>query len=277
VTPPPDRVIAVDWSGAAGAAAQRRAIVAAVVDGGSVTALHAGRTRAEVAALLPSLVHGRRAVIGLDFAFAPPTWFQVHLGCPDASAFWARAAAEGEGWLAPPLRHPFWGRRGAPRWRDLADDARAFRVTDLAVESVDGIRPKSYFQVGGAGSVGTGSIRGAPALLALRAAGVAIWPFDAARYPFAVEIYPRLFAGRVAKRRERARRAALAPHSRRVPPRVLARAVAHEDTFDAVIAALGMWDAARQLAALTAREERPIVGASPREGCIWHPHLRLET
>ena len=38
------------------------------------------------------------------------------------------------------------------------------------------VRPKSTFQIGGAGAVGTGSLRGMPHLLTLREAGCAVWP-----------------------------------------------------------------------------------------------------
>ena len=44
---------------------------------------------------------------------------------------------------------------------------------------VKGITPKSVFQVGGAGSVGTASLRGFAVLLRLREAGFRVWPFDA--------------------------------------------------------------------------------------------------
>ena len=43
---------------------------------------------------------------------------------------------------------------------------------------VRGIAPKSVFQIGGAGSVGTASLRGMPVLQRLREAGFAVWPFD---------------------------------------------------------------------------------------------------
>lgn len=54
------------------------------------------------------------------------------------------------------------------------------RRTDRERPAVGGIRPTSGFQIGGAGAVGTGAVRGMPMLARLRAAGFAIWPFDAA-------------------------------------------------------------------------------------------------
>ena len=76
-----------------------------------------------------------------------------------------------------------------------------FRRTEATIAAVGGIRPKSTFQIGGAGSVGTGSVRGFPILARLRAGGFTIWPFDVAPTPpVAVEIYPRALTGAVVKR-----------------------------------------------------------------------------
>src|SRR5205085_2351508 len=55
-----------------------------------------------------------------------------------------------------------------------------------------GGRPKSVFQLVGAGQVGTGSLRGIPFLPRLRER-FAIWPFDEPRLPLVVEVYPRLY------------------------------------------------------------------------------------
>ena len=91
-----------------------------------------------------------------------------------APELWAAAAVDGERWLreCPP---PFWGLAGRRR----PDGHEQFRQTEATVAAVGGIRPKSTFQIGGAGSVGTGSVRGFPALTRLRAGGFTIWPFDA--------------------------------------------------------------------------------------------------
>lgn len=78
----------------------------------------------------------------------------------------------------------------------LPDDLRR---TDREAPAIGGIRPKSVFQIGGAGAVGTGSLRGMPILKRLRDAGFAVWPFDAPRWPCVVEIYPRLLTGAVNK------------------------------------------------------------------------------
>ena len=70
---------------------------------------------------------------------------------------------------------------------------RTLRRTDR-----DAGTAKSVFQVGGAGAVGTGSIRGMPSLLALARHGFSVWPFQEPAWPRVVEIYPRaLVRGRV--------------------------------------------------------------------------------
>ena len=147
---------------------------------------------------------------------APPLVPRRARATADAADLWAAAAVDGERWLreCPP---PFWGSTGRPRpGRPGAASAGPRR----RIAAVGGIRPKSTFQIGGAGSVGTGSVRGFPALARLRAGGFTIWPFDvAATPPVAVEIYPRALTGPVVKRdlaaRRRVPRRALSPGSRR--------------------------------------------------------------
>ena len=78
-----------------------------------------------------------------------------------------------------------------------------------------GITPKSPFQIGGSGSVGTGSLRAMPFLLRLREAGFQTWPYEDAKLgvkpaPLLVEMYTRLMTGAVAKSNESARKAYLA-------------------------------------------------------------------
>ena len=87
-------------------------------------------------------------------------------------------------------------------------------------ERVKGITPKSVFQIGGSGSVGTASLRGMPMLLTLRKAGFRIWPFDspAAGQPLVVEMYTRLNTGPVHKSNPAARAAYLAASSPQTPP-----------------------------------------------------------
>lgn len=77
-------------------------------------------------------------------------------------------------------------------------DRPQFRQTELDVRA-RGIRPKSVFQLVGAGQVGRGSLYGMQALHRLAAAGFRIWPFDPPGRPLVVEIFPRLLTRAVVK------------------------------------------------------------------------------
>ena len=258
-----NRVIAVDWSGRREAAGQRRAIWLCEWDAGGVARLVSGYTREAIEHELVRLVRASPAtVIGLDFAFAFPRWFMEREAGGHAPRLWERAAREGDQWLAD-CAPPFWGRPG--RKRPMADAARsAWRATEQDTVSVAGTRPKSVFQVGGAGAVGTGSVRGMPLLPALQRAGAAIWPFDDARLPTVVEIYPRLLTGPVTKSRAEARAAYLAQRAWGLDARVHADAAGSEDAFDALASAQAMWQHRTTLATL------PDGDATARiEGTIW--------
>ncbi|MCU0625768.1 MAG: DUF429 domain-containing protein [Gemmatimonadaceae bacterium] len=233
-------VVAVDWSGAREEATQRARIRLAVVHDGVLVQLVAGVTRAEAVTRVLSLAdaHGALA-IGLDFAFGVPAWYaRGALHCDEGPALWAALARRCESLLA--CERPFWGRPGVPRWPELDDPLRAYRATERATRDRFAVQPKSVFQVGGAGAVGTATLRGMSALLALRAAGVRLWPWDAPGAVTATEIYPRLATGNVVKSSPAAR----AAHVRTlgdVIPRALRDAVAaSEDAFDATCAALTM-------------------------------------
>jgi hypothetical protein len=128
-------------------------------------------------------------------------------------------------------------------------------------------RPKSVFQIGGAGAVGTGSIRGMVALHALREAGFAIWPFDDPRDATVAEIYPRLFTGPVVKSSANRRRDHVEAYYPDVPPAMRARLAASEDAFDAAISAIEMSRHIDQLDALP-RISDPVLRI---EGAIWAP------
>jgi hypothetical protein len=171
------RAIAVDWSGAR--AGERQAIWLAEAVGGRLVRLEGGRSREEVVAhLFQEAERDPHLVAGLDFAFSLPAWFLHDRGVDDVTGGWQLVAREGEAWLAEP-QPPFWRTRKAP--------GDGFRRTELEC----GGRPKSVFQLVGAGQVGTGSLRGIPLLPRLRER-FAIWPFDEPRLPLLVEIYPRL-------------------------------------------------------------------------------------
>lgn len=182
---------------------------------GALVSLTAGRTRDETIEHLCEVADG--AVIGLDFAFSFPAWWM-----PGASIdeIWARTGRDGEEWLAG-CHPPFWGRPG--RTRPPMPD-HGLRRTELAFPGT-----RSVFQIGGAGAVGTGSVRGMPYLARLRAAGMAIWPFDAWRPSSVVaEVWPRSCMGRVVKSDPAARTA------------FLPAASSSPDAFDAACAAIAL-------------------------------------
>ncbi len=275
----PARVIAIDWSGAESAAAQRRGICAAVcelageagqtrVEADQVQLL-GGRLRAEVEHWLAGFALRREPVVaGLDFSFSYPAWFLRELGCGSAPEFWALAAEQGERWLREPHPH-FWGRRkgiGPPR-AHRSPDWLGYRRCEREV--LDGKRlPLSSFQIGGAGAVGTGTLRGLPMLARLRAAGWSVWPFDPPRLPMLVEIYPRLLTGPVVKSSAAARLAYLAAaRFDRLAPETRALGEASEDAFDALVSALVMQEHAASFAALQQAEDE----VTRLEGAIWRP------
>ena len=264
VPPRVERVIAVDWSGRQEPRDQRKAIWLCEYDARGVVRLEAGRTRAEVVAELARMVAAHRALlVGLDFAFALPAWFtHAHAG-GSAQSLWELAARDGERWLSE-CASPFWGRPG--RKRPLANDAQpGFRACELALPAVNGIRAKSVFQVGGAGAVGTGSLRGMSVLPTLRHAGARIWPFDDHDLPAVVEIYPRLLTGAVRKSNRGARTEYLAALTD-LPAWATALGESGEDAFDALVSARAMWQ----------HRDDPVLRATPTaleriEGAIWMP------
>ena len=256
------RVIAIDWSGKkthAGGTIWR-----AEVRDGVLVRLERDRDREQIAGeLLRLLDDPRPAVIGLDFAFSMPAWFVRKSGARSAIAFWDIAARQGERWLAT-CEPPFWGRPGA---RKSLADAACLRATDRACACSGLGRPKSVFQVGGAGAVGTGSIRGMPALRKLHDAGYAVWPFCEPAAHTLVEIYPRAFTGPVVKSDARARKQHLAQRFPSLPPDMRSLAASTEDAFDAAVSALGMWEHRDALARL-----QPACDETTRlEGAIWLP------
>jgi hypothetical protein len=298
-----ERIVAIDWSGDASAAGQRRKIWAGVwtaggedVFGGSV-ALEGGRTRAElVDALIAMARETPRMVVGVDFCFSYPAWFVREHGAADAMAFWEIVAAHGERWLARECDEAcFWGRTGPMRTgkkpREFCGDAGALRMLRRADKAckvraaildaklaarVKGIAPKSPFQIGGAGAVGTGTLRGIPRLQRLHAAGFRVWPFEEPELrakvarPLMVEIYPRLLTGEVNKGSATARAAWLARRRRDVAYRalrrnVLAKARGSEDAFDALVSMMAMAEQRASFLALRKTDD-PV---TLLEGAVW--------
>ncbi|MCY2960228.1 MAG: hypothetical protein NTY35_08680 [Planctomycetota bacterium] len=231
-----------------------------------LTRLECGRDRSEVIAeLIATARRDPRVVVGLDFAFSGPAWFLRRLGVTSARALWERVARDGERWLAE-SPHPFWGKPGV-RCPAFDDAHSAWRATESDAVRERGIGPKSVFQIGGAGSVGTGSLRGMPYLRDLQDAGFAIWPFDPPRLPMAVEIYPRQLTGPVNKSSRVARALYLQARFADQPDAFLRAAESSEDAFDAAVSALRMQRCARQLL------KGPVayLPSDELEGRIWRP------
>lgn len=276
-----ERVVAVDWSGAAAKSGQRKHIWIADLwpeRGGVVLKLEDGRTREDVAAWL--VAESKKTpgmVVGLDFAFSYPEWFvREECGCGTVEAFWERVAAEGEAWMRSGSRW-LWGRPGVKQPAELrAESELGFRRTDrMEIAGMVRNRPKSPLQIGGAGAVGTGSLRGISVLRDLQRAGFCVWPFDGAEVPVVVEIYPRVFTGDVTKSDAGARTRELKKLRRGeygawLGKDVVARAEASEDAFDALFAGLGMWEHRTEFGALRRGED----AVERLEGRIWVPARR---
>ena len=173
----------------------RSKIWLAEVRDGRLARLESGRSREEIVdELVAEAERDPALLVGLDFAFSMPLWFFRHRGLKRVEDLWGLVAEEGEAWLAE-CEPPFWGKPG----RKKPELPEHFRRTEMESPRVGGSSPKSVFQIGGAGAVGTGSLRGIPCLGALHAAGFSIWPFHAPTRPIVIEIYPRLLTGPVVK------------------------------------------------------------------------------
>ncbi len=310
-----DRVVAIDWSGRVDTAGQRRHIRAAVWTAaaaargragiaarerglaGVVTMSH-GRTREETAEWLIALARETpRMVVGFDFCFGFPEWFaREEMGCRTGPEFWELVAREhGERWLTrgQPDRR-FWGKPGK-RPEEFSGEQihRMLRATDIDCKliahipeaeraaRVRGITPKSVFQIGGSGSVGTASLRGMPVLLRLRSAGFRVWPFDRPELagddpkPLVVEMYSRLNTGAVHKSNPAARRAYLQrrrahdPAYAELSKNVLAEARRSEDAFDAMVSCMVMTARRSGFASLPEPRDRRF----RVEGWTWAPGI----
>jgi len=308
------RVVAIDWSGDKGPG-QRRKIWAGVwtaSDGGGDALaafkrvrLESGRSREEVAEWLIELARETpRMVVGVDCCFSFPAWFLAEHGWDTVFALWdAVHAGKGEEWLHRDCADDrFWGvqgpRRAGKRPAEFCGEgyARMMRTTDWdnkiaqRLEGGDaeraakmlGITPKSPFQIGGSGSVGTGSLRAMGFIVRLREAGFRVWPFEgsavgAARpRPLLVEMYTRLLTGPVKKsnpvaRREYmlARRRAEASYAA-LGRGVLAKAYGSEDAFDALVCLMEMVRLRGEFVGLKATKDAVL----KLEGITWRPGVK---
>ena len=301
------RVVGVDWSGDQGPG-QRKKIWAGVWTAWfalapllwheGMVALENGRSRVELMAWLVELARETpRMVVGFDFSFSYPAWFLRELGIGSAPEFWPVVAdGQGERWLHKDCEDGrFWGRVGSQRHgkkpaefcgehahrmlrrAETALKVRAEIADPLAAARIAGIAPKSVFQIGGAGAVGTASLRGMPGLLRLRAAGFKIWPYDSpsVKKPLVVEIYTRLMTGAVTKSSEVARTEYLAKKRREnglyagISRRVLVKARGSEDAFDALVTAMVMVEHRGEFVRLKRTEDEVF----RMEGQTWVPGL----
>ena len=300
------RVVAIDWSGRVDASGQRRHIYSAVwTAAGAVRGragskdsvrLENGRTREEVAAWLIAMAEETpRMVVGFDFCFSFPEWFVVgEHGCRTGPEFWEVVTREhGERWLKRGHGDQrFWGKpHKRPAEFSGENLHRMMRATDIdckliahipedeRVARVKGITPKSVFQIGGSGSVGTASLRGMLILLRLRAAGFRVWPFDEPRLaggdaaPLVVEMYSRLNTGAVHKSNAAARAAYLLRKRKEktayaaLSRTVMERARGGEDAFDALVSCMVMTERREEFAGLPRpRDPKYVV-----EGWTWAP------
>jgi hypothetical protein len=290
------RVVGVDWSGRVDLAGQRRHIWAGVWTAGPSAAgkvtLENGRSRDELMEWLIELaLETPRMVVGFDFSFSYPAWFLREHGVASAPEFW-RSVADGQGekWLHKECEDGrFWG---APKKKpaefcgeyahrmlrkaETALKVRAMIADPVQAAKVAGIAPKSAFQIGGAGSVGTASLRGMPGLLRLQEAGFRVWPFDEPklkRSPMVVEIYTRLMTGAVNKSSEAARTGYLAKKRKEntlyagLSRDVFAKARGSEDGFDALVTALLMTEHRQEFLGLRQTKDEVF----RLEGQTWVP------
>lgn len=195
-------------------------------------------TRAEAAAaILTAAEREAELVVGLDFSFSMPAWWLDTCGVATAPELWADADRL-EGWLAD-CPSPFWGRPGRRR---PPRRGHPLRVTERLAPG----RPGSVFQIGGAGAVGTASLRGMPTLLRLREAGLSVWPFQPWALPAVVEVWPRLALGPMVKSDTDARRRWVGEHRTQLSDGDgMATSIAGSaDALDAAAAALWLADRA---------------------------------
>ena len=301
----PQRLVAIDWSGRMDAAGQRRHIWAGIwtqhTNARATVKLEAGRTREEVAVWLIELAAETPAmVVSVDCCFSYPAWFLAEHGCKTVFDFWQKVSAGyGEQWLARECigvarDERFWGKPHKRPAVFCGDGLKTmYRLTDwdnkiaqsmeggdvVRAAKMKGITPKSPFQIGGSGSVGTGSLRAMPFLLRLREAGFRVWPFESARLdakkpqPLLVEMYTRLMTGAVAKSNESARAAYLKARRKNdalyegISRGVFAKAVGSEDAFDALVSTMEMVRHAGDFAGLKATRDEML----RLEGITWRP------
>jgi hypothetical protein len=300
-----ERVVAVDWSGDKGPGQRKKLWAGVWTAATGRVQLESGRTREELIGWLVELARETpRMVVGVDCCFSFPAWFLEEHGCTTVFEFWEKVAAgKGEEWLHRECGDGrFWGVAGSARTGTRPAEfcgeglRRMMRSTDyenkIAVRAeggdaeraakMFGITPKSPFQIGGSGSVGTGSLRAMPWLMKLREEGFRVWPFessflgrDRAR-PLLVEIYTRLLTGPVKKSNAAARREYLLNKKKtdaayaRLSRGVLEKAQGSEDAFDALVCCVEMVRWRDEFAGLRGTRDAVL----KLEGETWRPGIR---
>jgi hypothetical protein len=250
------RVLAIDWSGRRVRA--ERHIWLAEARENSLVRLEPGRSREEIAEHLLELAQGDSPmVVGLDFAFSFPQWFLSKHVIASAPELWSWLALGEANRILAACDSPFWGRPG----RKKPQLQEHFRVTDR------GSAAKSVFQIGGAGAVGTGSLRGMCVLDRLVRGGISVWPMMPQGTATLIEIYPRVLTGPVNKSSPARRLAYLEQGYPHVRGEILERAASSEDAFDAAVSALVMSQHRPALASLPVVQDEQI----KVEGWIWDP------
>ncbi|CAN5446282.1 hypothetical protein BH10ACI4_BH10ACI4_12020 [soil metagenome] len=297
-----ERVVAVDWSGDIGPGQRKKLWAGVWTAATGKVLLESGRTREELIGWLVELAaETPRMVVGVDCCFSFPAWFLAEHGCATVFDFWHQVAeGKGEAWLHRECEDArFWGKVGTGRTGKRPDEfcgeglRRMMRSTDwdnkIAVRAeggdaeraakMFGITPKSPFQIGGSGSVGTGSLRAMPWLMKLRLAGFRVWPFESSAVgeacpaPLLVEMYTRLLTGPVKKSNPIARREYLLEKKRNdalyagLSRGVVEKARGSEDGFDALVCCLEMVRWRQEFAGLQATAD-PLLAL---EGITWRP------
>ncbi|TCS65259.1 molybdopterin molybdotransferase [Primorskyibacter sedentarius] len=219
-----DRVAILDWSTAGKPRVGKDSIWLGVADASGVIAENLP-TRAQAEARLCALIDEAQAdneklLIGVDFNLGFPAGFAKRLtGDARAAPVWEWLAARvtdgsdnahnlphvaAEANAAFAGQGPFWGNgrkedvAGLPRTRpELPEGLSAARRTEIAATG-PGSRPKSTWQLSGAGAVGAQGLMGMAMLHRLRLRypeHLFVWPFEEANAPVTVaEVYPSMLS-----------------------------------------------------------------------------------
>ena len=270
------RCVAVDWSGSIDVNYQLPHIWMAEVQQNELVRLRNGLTHREVIDyLIQDIIPRGPVIIGLDFAFGFPQWYQHRHNLNGAQELWGLAERKGEAWLGGHV-WPFWGRPGPYQQRpnNLGDEF-LYRRTDVDHQE---FRPQCVFKTNGVGAVGTGTIRGLPELARLQQGGAVIWPFADANPLGAnvIEIYPRLLYGRPftnnnSVRGRDSRRDLLAIRYPCLEQHWRDTMIGSPDAFDAAVSALVMGQYSEELRLLQGAPQPPYLV----EGEMWPPQQLL--